>query len=139
MLDDATIEEFRGRLRGPLLTAEDPDYDEARAVRNGLIDRRPALIARCSGTADVVACVNFARERGLTLSVRGARTMSRVMLSMTAAWSLTSHRCVASSSIRRRGLPARRAGPPGETSIARPSSSVWRLRGAWSRAPESAG
>ncbi len=71
MLDEATIEEFRGRLRGPLLTPDDPSYDEARAVRNGLIDRRPALIARCSGTADVVACVNFARERGLLLSVRG--------------------------------------------------------------------
>ena len=71
MLDEATIEEFRGRLRGPLLTPDDPGYDEARAVRNGLIDRRPALIARCSGTADVVACVNFARERGLLLSVRG--------------------------------------------------------------------
>jgi FAD/FMN-containing dehydrogenase len=71
MLGESVIEEFRSHLRGPLLTAEDPDYDEARAVRNGLIDRRPALIARCSGTADVVACVNFAREHGLLLSVRG--------------------------------------------------------------------
>ncbi|MGH2617351.1 MAG: FAD-binding oxidoreductase [Thermomicrobiales bacterium] len=70
-LDDAAIEELRGRLRGTLLTDDDPEYDEARAVRNGLIDRRPALIARCSGTADVVACVNFARERDLLLSVRG--------------------------------------------------------------------
>ncbi|MDF2760008.1 MAG: linked oxidase domain protein, partial [Thermomicrobiales bacterium] len=71
MLDETAIEEFRGRLRGRLLTVDDPDYDEARSVRNGLIDRRPALIARCSGTADVVECVNFARERGLLLSVRG--------------------------------------------------------------------
>jgi FAD/FMN-containing dehydrogenase len=70
-LDEAVIEELRGRLRGPLLTADDPGYDEARTVRNGLIDRHPALIARCSGTADVVACVNFAREHGLLLSVRG--------------------------------------------------------------------
>jgi FAD/FMN-containing dehydrogenase len=71
MLDASVIEEFRGRLRGQLLTPDDPGYDEARAVRNGLIDRHPMLIARCSGTADVVACVNFARERGLLLSVRG--------------------------------------------------------------------
>jgi FAD/FMN-containing dehydrogenase len=70
-LDEGTIEEFRGRLRGPLLTAADSDYDEARAVRNGLIDRHPALIARCSGTADVVECITFARDRGLRLSVRG--------------------------------------------------------------------
>jgi FAD/FMN-containing dehydrogenase len=71
MLDEATIEELRGQLRGPLLTADDAGYDEARTVRNGLIDRYPALIARCSGTADVVCCVNFAREKGLLLSVRG--------------------------------------------------------------------
>ena len=71
ILDDDVIAEFRGRLRGPLITSDDPDYDNARAVRNGLIDRHPALIARCSGTADVVECVNFARERNLLLSVRG--------------------------------------------------------------------
>jgi FAD/FMN-containing dehydrogenase len=70
-LDGATIEEFRGRLRGALLTPDDPLYDEARTVRNGLIDRHPALIARCSGTADVVECVNFARDQGLPLSIRG--------------------------------------------------------------------
>jgi FAD/FMN-containing dehydrogenase len=70
-LDDIAIAEFGGRLRGPLLTAADPGYDEARAVRNGLIDRHPSLIARCAGTADVIECVNLARERGLLLSVRG--------------------------------------------------------------------
>jgi FAD/FMN-containing dehydrogenase len=53
------------------LTPDDPGYDEARAVRNGLIDRRPALIIRCNGAADVVAAVNFARDRGLLVSVRG--------------------------------------------------------------------
>jgi FAD/FMN-containing dehydrogenase len=71
MLDESVIAELRTQLRGPLLTPDDPEYEGARHVRNGLIDRRPALIARCSGTADVVACVNFARERGLLLSVRG--------------------------------------------------------------------
>ncbi|MGH2614315.1 MAG: FAD-binding oxidoreductase [Thermomicrobiales bacterium] len=70
-LEDAAIEALRGQLRGALLTPEDPDYDEARAVRNGLSDRYPALIARCSGTADVVAGVNFARDHDLLLSVRG--------------------------------------------------------------------
>ncbi len=65
------VAEFRGRLRGSLLTPDDADYEEARKVRNGMIDRYPAMIARCSGTADVVECVNFAREQGLLLSVRG--------------------------------------------------------------------
>jgi FAD/FMN-containing dehydrogenase len=59
------------RLRGPLLRPGDPGYDEARAVWNGMIDRRPALVVRCLGTADVVACVEFARASGLTLSVKG--------------------------------------------------------------------
>ncbi len=49
----------------------DPPYDEARTVRNGLIDRHPALIADCTGVADVVAAVNFARDHGMLLSVRG--------------------------------------------------------------------
>ncbi len=55
MLEATLIDEFRTRLRGPLLTAEHADYKQVRQVWNGMIDRRPALIARCSGTADVVA------------------------------------------------------------------------------------
>ncbi|MCD6033180.1 MAG: linked oxidase domain protein [Thermomicrobiales bacterium] len=71
VLDEETIAELRQGVRGLLLTPDDPGYDAARTVRNGLIDRHPALIAQPTGTADVVACVNFARERGLLLSVRG--------------------------------------------------------------------
>lgn len=70
-IDDATIQEFAARVRGRVITPEAADYDEARTVRNGLIDRRPALIVRCSGTADVVETVNFARDNDLLLSVRG--------------------------------------------------------------------
>ncbi len=70
-LDEAVITEFQSALRGTLLRPDDPGYDETRAVRNGLIDRHPALIARCTGNADVIAAVNFAREQGLTVSIRG--------------------------------------------------------------------
>jgi FAD/FMN-containing dehydrogenase len=70
-LDEATIQAFRESLRGELLTPDAPGYHEARAVRNGLIDRHPALIVRCTGTADVVACITFAREQGLPVTVRG--------------------------------------------------------------------
>ncbi|MGH2604055.1 MAG: FAD-binding oxidoreductase, partial [Dehalococcoidia bacterium] len=70
-LDADTLQEFRGRLRGTTIVPGDPGYDEVRAVRNGLINRHPALIARCSGVADVVDCVNFARDYNLLLSVRG--------------------------------------------------------------------
>jgi FAD/FMN-containing dehydrogenase len=71
MADEFMIAELQTRLHGDLVAPTDPGYDEARTVRNGLIDRHPALIARVSGTADVVACVTFAREQGLLLSIRG--------------------------------------------------------------------
>jgi FAD/FMN-containing dehydrogenase len=70
-LDAARVETLRGALRGTLLGANDAGYHEARAVWNGMIDRKPALIARCIGTADIVACVNFARETGIALSMKG--------------------------------------------------------------------
>jgi FAD/FMN-containing dehydrogenase len=61
------IDGFRGRL----ITAGHPDYDIARAVWNGAIDRRPRLIARCSGAADVVAAVRWARDHDLEIAIRG--------------------------------------------------------------------
>ena len=68
---DQAIEALQADFRGELVVPGSPGYDEARRVRNGLIDRCPALIARCSGVADVVAAVNFASEHDLLLSVRG--------------------------------------------------------------------
>jgi FAD/FMN-containing dehydrogenase len=70
-LDAETIEHFRARLKGPLLQPDDPGYETARAVQNAMIQRRPALIAQCRGVADVIACVNFARERELLVAIRG--------------------------------------------------------------------
>src|SRR5437868_8486792 len=67
-LDVAELaQEFRGTLVGP----GDEGYDAARSVWNGMIDRRPALVARCAGVADVVAGLRFARERDLVVAVRG--------------------------------------------------------------------
>ena len=70
-LSDELIDGLRAEVRGDVLTAEDAAYDEVRRIWNGMHDRRPALIVRCTGTADVVAAVNFARDYGLLLSVRG--------------------------------------------------------------------
>jgi FAD/FMN-containing dehydrogenase len=65
------VEAFKSSLRGELLLPGDEGYDEARAVWNGMIDKRPALIARCTGVADVIDAVNFARTNNLLVSVRG--------------------------------------------------------------------
>jgi FAD/FMN-containing dehydrogenase len=64
------LEPLRESLRGPVLAPGDDGYDAARAIWNGAIDRRPACVARCTGVADVVAAVLFARERDLLVAVR---------------------------------------------------------------------
>ncbi|WP_199240176.1 MULTISPECIES: FAD-binding oxidoreductase [Kribbella] len=68
--EEATAMEIDG-FRGQLITADDADYDTARAVWNGAVDRRPRLIARCSGTGDAATAVRFARDHDLEIAVRG--------------------------------------------------------------------
>jgi len=70
-LDPAAVQALTAAVRGRVLTPGVDGYDEARGVWNGLIDRRPALIVQCTGAADVIDSVNFAREHGLLLSVKG--------------------------------------------------------------------
>src|SRR5438067_7052441 len=70
-LDTERIEAVSATLSGALFLPGHERYDAARQVHNGLIDKRPALIARCLGTADVVAAIELAHETGLEISVRG--------------------------------------------------------------------
>ena len=70
-IDAGALEAFAAQLRGTLLTEGDPAYDEARTIWNGMIDRRPGVIVRCVGAADVVNAVNFARENNILVAVRG--------------------------------------------------------------------
>ena len=70
-LDAEALQRFAEGVRGDVLRPGDQGYDDARAIWNGLIDRRPALIVQCTGAADVVDAVNFAREQGLVLSIKG--------------------------------------------------------------------
>jgi FAD/FMN-containing dehydrogenase len=70
-LKEDIVQTLAASLRGKLIRPSDPEYDDARHIWNGMIDRYPALIVRVHGTADVVTAVNFAREHGLRLAIRG--------------------------------------------------------------------
>jgi FAD/FMN-containing dehydrogenase len=67
----SAIDALRSQVGGEVITAEDGAYEEARKVYNGMIDKRPAAVVRCTGTADVAAAIGLARDEGLDLSVRG--------------------------------------------------------------------
>jgi FAD/FMN-containing dehydrogenase len=71
MIPSSAIQKFRESLRGASFTPGEPGYDTARAIPNAMIDRHPAIIACCSGAADVIASVRFAREHEMLVSVRG--------------------------------------------------------------------
>jgi FAD/FMN-containing dehydrogenase len=71
VLTSPVVEQLAQSIRGELIRPGDAQYDEARAVWNGMFDRRPALIARCAGVADVIAAVDFARNNSMTVAVRG--------------------------------------------------------------------
>jgi FAD/FMN-containing dehydrogenase len=71
MVEQAAVKDLRAAMQGEVLGPADPGYDQARRIHNGMFDRRPAVIARCRGTADVVDAVRFARVHGLELSIRG--------------------------------------------------------------------
>lgn len=70
-IDESAVRALADRLRGPLLRPGEPEYDAARQVWNAMIDRRPALIARCMESADVVEALGFARDHDLLVAVRG--------------------------------------------------------------------
>ena len=71
MPNEASIGEFKASLRGELIRPSDKGYDAARKVYNAMIDRRPAMIARCADVADVITAVNFGRENNLLVAIRG--------------------------------------------------------------------
>jgi FAD/FMN-containing dehydrogenase len=70
-IDAGLLEALTGTFSGTVLLPDDDGYDDARRVHNGLIDRRPALIARCQGAADIADAIGIARSSGLEISVRG--------------------------------------------------------------------
>lgn len=70
-IEETAIEDFGQSLRGELISPADESYDQVRKLWNGMIDKRPALFARCAGAADVINAVNFARDNRIVFAVRG--------------------------------------------------------------------
>jgi FAD binding domain/Berberine and berberine like len=70
-LDRSALDALRGSVRGAVLSPGDVDYDDARALYNAMIDKRPAVIVRCNDVADVMAAVTFGREQELDIAIRG--------------------------------------------------------------------
>src|SRR5438067_4505250 len=71
MLNENSIADFKRDLRGRLIEPGDKDYDEARKVYNGMIHKKPRLIARCADVADVIRSINFGRDNDLLVAIRG--------------------------------------------------------------------
>ena len=87
-MNEKDIQELRGKFRGELITPADAGYDAARKVYNGMIDRRPALIAKCADVADVIAASASPARRSCSSRCAGAGTTGRASASATAgSWS----------------------------------------------------
>ena len=71
-INEEQLDKLRRQVHGKVIAPSDGEYDEARKIWNGMIDRRPSLVIECTGTADVLLAVRFAKEHGLVVSVRGA-------------------------------------------------------------------
>ena len=86
IMDQETIAKFAQSLRGPLIGRDHPEYEEARKLYNAMIDKRPLLIARCADAADVIAAVNFGRDNGLPIAIRGGGHNGPGLAASTTAW-----------------------------------------------------
>ena len=122
-----TVSAFKNTLRGDLLQPGDTGYDEARAVWNGMTDKRPGLIVKCAGPSDVIKAVNLAREHGLRRSA--GRRHSVVRLSAPARARRDHDRPVAHEECARDSLHTGRRAPKaaraGAISIEKPKPLVW--------------
>jgi hypothetical protein len=135
---DAVID-LANTFSGQLLKPADVGYDEARTVHNGLVDKRPALIARCCGVADVVDAVNLTSKLGLEVAVRGGghNVAGRSTINGGGMIDLMPMQGI-HVDLKNERLTYRVASL-GPSSIVRRSCTVWRLRAEWFRARGSLG
>jgi hypothetical protein len=131
-LGDATVAELRSAIGGTVTVPGDPDYELARRIWNYAIDRYPAIIVRCTGTADVVAGVRFARSEGLPIAVRGGKHSVAGFSTCDDGLVLDLTPMSAVQVDVGAGRAGHRAALHGSSSIARLSSTAWRPRVVWS-------
>ena len=86
MLSETTIGKFKENLRGELIQRSDGRYEDARKLYNGMIDKRPLLIARCVDVADVITAVNFGRDLDLLIAIRAVVTTAPDSAAATTVW-----------------------------------------------------
>lgn len=121
-----TTDRLRTEFVGALIQRGDPEYDALRRVYNGAVDRRPALIARCTGPGDVIAAVNHARERALDIAVHGGGhgVRGHAVCDDGLMVDLRPMNGIAIDARRRR--PRCRPGPCGASSTLPPRPTAWR-------------
>ena len=119
-LKAAALAAFRRSLDGDVIATDDLEYDAARAVWNGIVDRRPALVARCTDAADVIKAVRFAREQDLVIAVRAGGHSVGGFSTCDGESLSTSLGCGRSVSIRRRASPESTEAPSAVISIEKP-------------------
>ena len=140
MLQQSTIDQFRGQLRGELIEPSDARYEEARKVYNAMISRKPRLIALCADVADVITAVRFGRENRLAGFDPRRRTQRRRARGLRRR---PGHRSVpyraTSTSIRRHRRCASEADAHGARSITPRTPLDWPSRRGLSPLPGSAG
>ncbi len=125
----AALEQFRSALRGQLVAAGEADYEEARKVYNGMIDKRPALIVRCADVGDVIAAVNFARDHKLLLAVRGGGHNGGGLGTCDDGLVIDLVQYEGRARRSSRSVPyVRKAAVPWAMSTMRPTPSAWRFR-----------
>src|SRR5262245_23145546 len=132
-VDSEVMEAFVTGVRGTVLRPDDEAYDGARTIWNGLIDRRPALIVQCTGAADVVDAVNFARDENVLLSIKAGGHNVAGNAVNDGGLVIDFPRCAVSASTRRRRRCVQKAARLGARPTGRRSSSGSPYRAAWSR------